>query len=396
MEQLFTAIGLTYLIPYSNFLLPMGISFYTFQTLSYTIDVYNQKLKPEKNLAVFALYVSFFPQLVAGPIERAGNLLGQLRSLRDIVSTNFNSAVTRILMGLFKKMVIADRLALFVDPIFDNPHAYDGSLLIIATLFFAFQIYCDFSGYSDIAIGVARLFGIKLMENFNNPYLASSVRDFWSKWHISLSTWFRDYLYIPLGGNRLGKKRMIINLLVVFIISGLWHGANWTFIIWGTLHGLFLIGGNSLKRIHFFQTLRQTAFGNGIGMLTTFLFVCFAWIFFRANSVSDALYISSAITKIDFGIVKDLLYIPKSIILNPHQFFDRLNFDFGRMLFQMSKGDFLLCFAMIPGLVSLEWLHINDKLNALKKYRFGIYYLLAMAIFLFGIFSEKQFIYFQF
>lgn len=188
MEQLFTTIGLTYLIPYSNFLLPMGISFYTFQTLSYTIDVYNQKLKPEKNLAVFALYVSFFPQLVAGPIERAGNLLGQLRSLRDIVSINFNSAVTRILIGLFKKMVIADRLALFVDPIFDNPHAYDGSLLIIATVFFAFQIYCDFSGYSDIAIGVARLFGIKLMENFNNPYLASSVRDFWSKWHISLST----------------------------------------------------------------------------------------------------------------------------------------------------------------------------------------------------------------
>ena len=189
---------------------------------------------------------------------------------------------------------------------------------------------------------------------------------------------------------------MIINLLVVFIISGLWHGANWTFIIWGTLHGLFLIGGNSLKRIHFFQTLRQTAFGNGIGMLTTFLFVCFAWIFFRANSLSDALYISSAIAKIDFGIVKDLLYIPKSIILNPHQFFDRLNFDFGRMLFQMSKGDFLLCFAMIPGLVSLEWLHINDKLNALKEYRFGIYYLLVMAIFLFGIFSKKQFIYFQF
>jgi alginate O-acetyltransferase complex protein AlgI len=232
LDAVFQSLRMDYLIPYSDFLLPMGISFYTFQTLSYTIDVYNGKLKPEGNFSVFALYVSFFPQLVAGPIERAGNLIGQLRNLQSIVVNNFTSGMSRILMGLFKKLVIADRLALFVDPVFDNPEGYDGLLLIIAAIFFAFQIYCDFSGYSDMAIGIARIFGVRLVENFNSPYLAPNLSNFWGRWHISLNTWFIDYLYTPIALNRRhwAKYGVIFAIFITFTTSGLWHGANFTFI----------------------------------------------------------------------------------------------------------------------------------------------------------------------
>lgn len=227
-NRLFDFLGMDYLIPYSSFILPMGISFYTFQTMAYTIEVYNNKITPERNPLIFSLYVSFFPQLVAGPIERPSHLITQLKRLNNLNSNNIKQGFYRIIFGLFKKLVIADRLALFVNEVYKSPENYDGSMLILATFFFAFQIYCDFSGYSDIAIGTARLFGIELMENFRMPYLATSIREFWSKWHISLSTWFRDYLYIPLGGN---KTLHIRNIIIVFLVSGLWHGANWTFVI---------------------------------------------------------------------------------------------------------------------------------------------------------------------
>jgi len=222
-------------VPTFQLLLPVGISFYTFQTLSYTIDVYNGKLEPEKNLGRFALYVSFFPQLVAGPIERATHLLPQLRQTFDFDYQRVVSGLQQMLWGFFKKVVIADRLAVYVNEIYASPGDENGLALLLATYFFAFQIYCDFSGYSDIAIGAARVMGYDLMENFRTPYLSKSIREFWSRWHISLSTWFRDYLYIPLGGNRVPQVRWFLNLFIVFVVSGFWHGANWTFLIWGAL-----------------------------------------------------------------------------------------------------------------------------------------------------------------
>ncbi|MBW2967124.1 MBOAT family protein, partial [Candidatus Woesearchaeota archaeon] len=221
-------------------LLPVGISFYTFQTLSYTIDVYRGRIMPEKHLGIFAVYVSFFPQLVAGPIERAKNLLPQFYRKVDFDYVLVVAGLKLMLWGFFKKVVIADRLAIMVDYIYGDVTGFTGLSLIIATVFFAFQIYCDFSGYSDIAIGAAQVMGIRLMDNFKRTYLATSASDFWRRWHISLSSWFRDYIYIPLGGNRLSRFRGCLNILVVFLVSGLWHGANWTFVLWGLLHGIYL------------------------------------------------------------------------------------------------------------------------------------------------------------
>jgi len=228
-------------LPYSNFLLPVGISFYTFQTLSYTIDIYNNKIKAEKNFIIFALYVSFFPQLVAGPIERSAHLIPQLKKSFLYSKVKFHDSFSLILFGFFKKVVIADNLSIFVNSIYNKPYEADSISLIIATILFSFQIFSDFSGYSDIAIGVAKLFGIDLMQNFDIPYSAESFQEFWKKWHISLSRWFRDYVYIPLGGSKKGLKKHIINLIITIIVSGIWHGANWTFFVWGLLHGIYLI-----------------------------------------------------------------------------------------------------------------------------------------------------------
>ena len=224
-----------------NIILPVGISFYTFQTLSYTIDIYKRKIQPTKDFIMFAAFVSFFPQLVAGPIERAENLLSQFSRPKNFKFINIQFGFIRILWGLFKKVVIADRLAIIVNTTYNAPEDYGGLHFIVATVFFAFQIYCDFSGYSDIAIGTARMFNIKLMENFRTPYFSKSLGEFWRNWHISLSTWFRDYVYIPLGGNKVAKLRWYTNILIVFVVSGFWHGARWTFIIWGAIHGTILI-----------------------------------------------------------------------------------------------------------------------------------------------------------
>lgn len=278
-------------IPSMQLLLPVGISFYTFQTVSYVIDVYRRTQRAERHFGYFALYITFFPQLVAGPIERASHILPQLRRVNTFEYRRVAEGLKLIAWGLFKKVVIADRLAELVNLVYNNPSEHAGVTILLATYFFAFQIYCDFSGYSDIAIGTARVLGYDLMQNFNRPYLAQNITDFWRRWHISLSTWLRDYVYYPLGGNRLGLSRQYVNLLITFLASGIWHGANWTFVLWGLLHGAYnVIGRLTLplrdrlyKRLAWSaQTIRV------IRVMITFHLVSVGWVLFRANSLRDA------------------------------------------------------------------------------------------------------------
>ena len=274
-------------------ILPVGISFYTFQTMSYSIDIYKGKLEPTKDFIGFAAFVSFFPQLVAGPIERATNLLPQILKKRTFDQEDAINGSRLILWGMFKKVVIADQLALSVNEIFANHHDYSSGTLILGAIYFALQIYCDFSGYSDIAIGTARLFGIKLMKNFDFPYFSRSIGEFWRRWHISLSTWFRDYLYIPLGGSRVDKPKAIRNVFIVFLVSGFWHGANWTFIIWGAIHALlfipsFITGRNRKEYEWRSENLFSlNNFKNVCRVAWIFSVVTFAWIFFRAESLES-------------------------------------------------------------------------------------------------------------
>ena len=283
-----------------NIILPVGISFYTFQTLSYTIDVYNRKLQPTNDLIAFSAFVSFFPQLVAGPIERATHLLPQFYKKRTFDYSKAVDGMRQILWGLFKKIVIADNCAEYANLIFNNSADYSGSTLILGALFFSFQIYGDFSGYSDIAIGTSRLLGFDLMRNFNFPYFSRDIAEFWRRWHISLSTWFRDYLYIPLGGSRGGMWMKVRNTFAIFIISGFWHGANWTFIIWGALNAIYFLpllltdnNRNNLETVaqgKLFPTIKELSF-----MLVTFGLTVFAWIFFRSNNIGHAISFISEI-----------------------------------------------------------------------------------------------------
>lgn len=277
-------------------ILPIGLSYHTIQSLSYVIEVYKKKQKPEKNLLIYALYVMFYPQLVAGPIERPQQMLPQFYKKIKLDEVNLTIGLQRILIGLFKKVVIADRLAILVNQVYATPHDYIGLPLIIATIAFSIQIYCDFSGYSDIAIGTAKVMGFNLVENFNYPYFARSISDFWRRWHMSLYSWFRDYVYIPLGGNRVSFKRHIVNILIVFGITGLWHGAAWTFIIWGFLHGMFL-SIETISQKLFYKKHIANKLVQAVQLSVTFLLVSFAWVFFRANSLSDALYILGAFPK---------------------------------------------------------------------------------------------------
>ncbi len=288
-----TNMGMQYTPISLKVLLPVGISFYTFQSMSYTIDVFRGKLNPESNFIIFATYVAFFPQLVAGPIERATNLLPQFRMKFHFDYARAVGGLQLILWGAFKKIVIADRLAAYVNQVYSNPQTYSGATLIVATVFFAFQIYTDFSGYSDIAIGAAQVMGFSLMLNFRQPYFASSVREFWQRWHISLSTWFRDYLYFPLGGSRVPVSRLLLNLMIVFVVSGLWHGAAWTFVIWGFLHGLLMVVETVMRHrgINLLPRAIPAPIRTLISIGVTFVFVCIAWVFFRAQSFQEALYI---------------------------------------------------------------------------------------------------------
>ncbi len=286
--------GISNHIPYLDILLPIGLSFHTFQAMSYTIEVYRGNQKAEKHFGIYALYVMFYPQLVAGPIERPQNILQQFKVKHSFSYENATEGLKLMAWGFFKKIVIADRLALMVNEVYANPHQYKGLSLIIASIFFSFQIYCDFSGYSDIARGAARFMGFNLMENFNLPYYSQSISEFWKRWHISLSTWFKDYLYIPLGGNKKGKSRTYFNLLLVFIISGVWHGANWTFVFWGALHGLFLILGILLvKMTGGFKKIRSFFISKIIRWFFVMSLVTIAWVFFRAPDFTTALYIIS-------------------------------------------------------------------------------------------------------
>lgn len=292
LENINAAFGMSITLPFS-IVLPIGISFYTFQALGYTIDVYRRDIKAEKNLLRYALFVSFFPQLLAGPIGRAKNLLGQLDCENDFDYDNVRSGLLLMLWGFFEKIVIADKAAILVDSVYNNYTEHHGSVIFVATILFAFQLYCDFGGYSHIAIGAAKVLNVNLMDNFRQPYFALNIKDFWSRWHISLSTWFRDYLYIPLGGNRCSKAKKYCNLMITFLVSGLWHGASWHYVVWGALHGIYqvaaectyklrrkMIGVLKVKTDCFSYRLMQR--------MITFVFVSLIWLFFRAETLTAA------------------------------------------------------------------------------------------------------------
>ena len=303
-----------------NIILPVGISFYTFQTLSYSIDVYKRKLEPTKDFIAFSAFVSFFPQLVAGPIERAMHLLPQFHEKRTFDYAKSVDGMRQILWGLFKKIVIADNCAEYANLIFNNSEDYSGSTLVLGALFFSFQIYGDFSGYSDIAIGVSRLFGFDLMQNFNFPYFSRNIAEFWRRWHISLSTWFRDYLYIPLGGSRGGTWMKVRNTFVIFIVSGFWHGANWTFIVWGALNAVYflplLLTNNNRTNLEtvaqgkVFPSIKELLF-----MLLTFALTVFAWIFFRSENIGHALCYISEIFSLSLVTIPKFVGIRKAFII---------------------------------------------------------------------------------
>lgn len=395
LSSFFGLFSLSNPVPYLDIILPIGLSFHTFQAMSYTIEVYRGEQRAEKHFGLYSLYVMFYPQLVAGPIERPQNVLHQFREVHHFDSQRAIDGLKLMAWGMFKKVVIADRLAVLVNQVYDTPEKYTGLPLLIATFFFAFQIYCDFSGYSDIALGSARVMGFKLISNFNAPYFSTSIAEFWRKWHISLSTWFRDYLYIPLGGNRVKLSRKCFNLFFVFLISGFWHGANWTFIVWGGLHGMYLaiallaknIPGPSLS-IKLPATV-STAFNIAI----TFSLVCISWVFFRAANMNDAIYILSHMGD---NLLHTMQHLPS---FREDWFKDWLGFS---GITNFGKKDLLLSFLFILILLMADGL--NSKVNLfsfLKKqhvaFRFAVYSLLTLLILVFGEYSNQgQFIYFQF
>lgn len=372
----FTLLGQPLDVSRLNIILPIGISFYTFQTLSYSIDIYRKKLQPSRDFISFAAFVSFFPQLVAGPIERATNLLPQFDQQRAFDYDNAVNGLRQILWGLFKKVVIADNCAIYANQIFNNYLDYSGSTLVLGSIFFAFQIYGDFSGYSDIAIGTARLFGFKLMRNFAFPYFSRDIAEFWRRWHISLSTWFRDYVYIPLGGSKGGTSSKIRNTFIIFLISGFWHGANWTFIAWGFLNAcyflpLMLLNKNRTNTnivaegrwlpnlLEFFQ------------ILTTFSLTCVAWVFFRADSIPRAMvYLKRIFTP-------ELLTIPK--------------------VFPIEILYLILFFVFIEwlGREKEHPLEFSPSTSTTVRLRWTVYLALVLIIVYFGA-LKQEFIYFQF
>jgi D-alanyl-lipoteichoic acid acyltransferase DltB (MBOAT superfamily) len=358
-----------------DILLPVGISFYTFQSMGYAIDVYRRKQQPTHDFVAYAAFVSFFPQLAAGPIERAGNMMPQFTAPRRFDYAQAVDGLRQILWGLFKKAVVADNCATYVNDIFADPAAHTGSTLLLGAVFFAFQIYGDFSGYSDVAIGTARLFGIQLMRNFAYPYFSRDMAEFWRRWHISLSTWFRDYLYIPLGGSRGGRWMSIRNTTIVFLVSGFWHGANWTFIAWGALHALFflplLLLGHNRRHLDTVASGRWLPNGRELlSMTCTFALTTLAWVFFRAKDLEQALVYLS-------GIFSATLFAPVTV--------------FPETLF-----------GMMGLMILIEWIgreqpHALAQLGVQwpKALRWGLYYVLAFLILLLCG-EEQPFIYFQF
>jgi len=367
-----------YDVPALKLILPVGISFYTFQVISYLMDVYNGKIPAEKHFGYFAAFVAFFPKLISGPIERAGSLLPQFREEQEFNYQRVTDGLQLIAWGLFKKMVIADRVAVYVDQVYNNPGNFAGLPLVLATVFYAFQIYCDFSGYTDIARGSARIMGLRLMKNFDNPYFSKSISEFWRRWHISLSTWLNDYIYSPILINKRhwGLMAIIFSLFATFFICGLWHGAYWTFIIWGLLHGLMLSlevitkkGRKKLRKI-----VPKILYDN-ISMLLTFSFVCFTYIFFRANTVSDAFLIIKNIGSFSFT--------DQSIIIP-----------------QMNKIELVIAFLSIAFLESVQLIQGKVQLRQFIYKRGSMFrwtlYVVFVSYILFFRTSGAQFIYFQF
>ncbi len=386
---LYTLLGHEYPIGEFSIVLPMGISFYTFQGMGYLIDVYRKEYAAEKNFFKFSLFITFFPQLVAGPIERADRLMKQLFEKHGFDTDNISMGLKYMLIGFFKKVVIADRAAVLVDTVFNSPQDFNGIAFVIAAVFFAFQIYGDFSGYSDIAKGCAKVLGIDLMQNFNRPYFASSVRDFWKRWHISLSTWFKDYLYIPLGGSRCSKLRRDFNLLTTFCVSGLWHGANWTFLLWGFLHGIYQVIENTLFRFKKFEetTARRLLLAATLPFrwIITIVLVILTWIPFRANSISDCFYIFRNLTT-GFDRIYDMQFM-----------YETLN-SLGLGVFEIMIVAAAIAFLMFFELISFAFEDINVMMNKLPfVFRFAFYYVVAGVILACGVFSGLgEFIYFQF
>ena len=374
--EVFREMGLGYGVPDLGMLLPIGLSFHTFQSLSYTIEVYRRKQKAERAPGTFALYVMFYPQLVAGPIERPANLLNQLHLEHRWEDARVVSGLKLMLWGFFKKMVIADRCGEVVDTVYNDLGHHDGASIVLATYLFALRIYCDFSGYTDIAIGAARVMGFDLMENFRTPYLSASISEFWSRWHISLSSWFRDYLYIPLGGNRVGRARLYFNLLFVFLVSGLWHGANWTFVIWGGLHGVYLVLALLCAPMWAWFAVRTgRTLWRWVHVLITFHLVLLGWVFFRAANVSDAFLALRKMT----GVVHDM----KPGVLQ-------------------ELGPAYVALTLFLALV---FLCIDPRMDDLVKRRtiplrrpwsIALFSGVAAAVLLFGYFGKTAFIYFQF
>jgi len=377
-----------------HFLLPVGISFYTFQTIGYVIDVYRGKIKAEKNIVDYALFVSFFPQLVAGPIEKSENLLPQIKSIKEKNLFRYEDLVSGfgcMLWGLFMKMVIADRAAILVNHVFDEYYKYGTVELVIAMVLFSIQIYADFAGYSYIAIGVARAMGIKLMENFNTPYFATGIKDFWDRWHISLSLWFRDYLYIPLGGNRKGKARKLLNLIIVFLASGLWHGASWHYVVWGGIHGLLRCLEELIsplwEKLEKVTKIRKEPFSYRFGKIViTFVCVNIAWVFFRAESLSHAVeYLKCMFTR-----------------FNPWVLFGEGMYELG-----LDRREFgILMFALLMlVVVSIIRKKCGKEIGVFLAeqnlwFRWAIFIILILLIIIYGVygvnFSSAKFIYFDF
>lgn len=388
IQIIFNYFGLAYPKGEFSIVLPVGISFFTFQAASYTIDVYWRKISPEKHFGYFALYVAYFPQLIAGPIMRAASLIPQLREQHSVSQANVSNGLRLILWGLFIKTVVADNLSVYVNAVYNNIAAYSGFTIIFATIAFAFQIYCDFAGYSYIAVGSAKVMGIELVYNFNYPYISKSVKEFWRRWHISLSTWFRDYVYIPLGGNRRGEIRKYLNLFITFSLSGLWHGAAWTFIIWGMLHGFLLVIENMFDKLKTkvgLPSINDKSILSLLKMVSTFALICFTWIFFRANSVNDAIYALCHLMPLECSISSIIQAIAAPGV--------------GRV-------QLYVILLAISILVLVEFIIISGKaafitmtFNYHRLFRWTCYFCLIILMMTFGIMEDEfdtSFIYFQF
>lgn len=386
LERLITTVNIPFTAPTINVLLPVGISFYIFQALGYTIDVYRGHVEAERNFCTYALFVSFFPQLVAGPIERSDHILPQLKTVHVFRWENIQTGLLLLLWGLFKKMVIADQLAVLVNTAYAAPDAFSGVQLAVATGAFAIQIYCDFSAYSDIAIGSAAMMGFQLIKNFNCPYFATSIKDFWRRWHISLSSWFKDYLYFPLGGSRCSRWRHWLNIMIVFTVSGLWHGAALTFVIWGALNGLYQVVSDCLRPL-WKRMLTALHLSNSnpllrlVRIVFTFCLVCLTWVFFRANSVSDALLILKSIFTCSGGTL--------SLSITA---------------LGLSRSDLILLLCSLVILTVVDALSMLQdlavRLNRTIVLRYAVYFLLIVVILIYGSYGPgydpQEFVYFQF